>query len=77
VIAPGQWFEADPAADEPPYDQPCLARRGVIRRPQGRFEHFCITCGSWGAFGFGVTSENPGRWYCLRHRPARPETSAF
>jgi len=69
VIAPVQWFGADRAADEPPYDQPWLARRGVIRYPGGRFEHFCAICGGWGAFGLGVTGDAPGRWYCFRHRP--------
>ena len=69
VIAPVQWFEAEPPAAEPPYDQPCPARRGVIRHPRGRFEHFCAVCGGWGAFGFGVTGDAPGRWYCFRHRP--------
>jgi len=64
-MAPVQWFGADMTADEPPYDRPCLARRGVIRGPGSRFEHFCAVCGAWGAFGLGVTAEEPGRWYCL------------
>jgi hypothetical protein len=68
VIAPAQWFEKEAVGDEPPYDQPCLARRGVIRYSEGRFEHFCTVCGAWGAFGFEVTAEEPGRWYCFRHR---------
>jgi hypothetical protein len=63
-------FGQGPAEGEPPYDEPCLARRGVIRRPRGRFEHFCAVCGAWGAYGFGVTAEEPGRWYCFPHRPA-------
>jgi hypothetical protein len=69
VIAPAQWFEKDPVGDEPPYDQPYLARRGVIRCSAGRFEHFCVVCGAWGGFGFEVTAEEPGHWYCFRHRP--------
>jgi hypothetical protein len=68
VIAPVQWFEGAAAPDEPPYDKPSPARRGLIRRPGGRFEHFCAICGAWGAFGLDVTAEEPGRWYCLRHR---------
>jgi hypothetical protein len=68
VIAPVQWFGAQLAADEPPYDQPWLARRGVIRYPKGRFEHFCAVCSAWGAFSFDATAAEPGRWYCLRHR---------
>jgi hypothetical protein len=66
LLAP--WFGQDPAEGEPPYDEPCPARRGVIRCPRGRFEHFCAVCGAWGAFGFGVTSATPGRWYCFQHR---------
>ena len=69
MIAPVQWLAGGATADEPPYDEPCPARRGVFRRPQGRFEHFCAVCGAWGAFGYGVTTKEPGVWYCLRHRP--------
>jgi hypothetical protein len=69
VLSPPQWFAAASTSDEPPYDKPCIARRGLIRRPEGRFEHFCTVCGAWGAFGFGVTSHAPGRWFCSRHRP--------
>jgi hypothetical protein len=69
VIAPVQWFEADPAADEPAYDEPCPARRAVIRRPEGRFEHFCAICGAWGSFGYGVAAGLPDHWYCFAHRP--------
>jgi hypothetical protein len=68
VIAPAQWFEKDPTGDEPPYDQPFPARRGMIRYSEGRFEHFCAVCGAWGAFGFEVTAKEPGRWYCFGHR---------
>jgi hypothetical protein len=34
------------------------------------FLHFCH-CGSWGAFGYGVSLRNgkPGKWFCGRHRP--------
>ena len=70
VIAPVQWFGAQSAADEPPYDQPCPVRCGVIRYPQGRFEHFCAVCGAWGGFGYGAIGKEPGRWYCFAHRPA-------
>jgi hypothetical protein len=62
------WFGQAPAEGEPPYDEPCPARRGVVRRPRGRFEHFCAVCGAWGAYGFEVTAKEPGRWYCFRHR---------
>jgi hypothetical protein len=68
VIAPVQCFEPAAADDKPPYHEPCEARRGLIRERAGCFEHFCITCGAWGAFGFGVTADKPGRWFCLAHR---------
>jgi hypothetical protein len=67
LIAPAQWFEGV-VGNEPPYYESSPARRGVIRYPDGRFEHFCPVCGSWGAFGYGVTAERPGRWFCFRHR---------
>jgi hypothetical protein len=57
--------------DEPPYDQPCVARRGRVQRQGCAFLHFCVTCGAWGAFGYGVTGDRPGLWYCLPHRPAK------
>ena len=56
--------------------RPFSARRGVIRRPEGRFEHFCTVCGAWGAFGFGVTAERPGRWFCFDHRPLSDDLAA-
>jgi len=60
MIAPVQWLAGGATADEPPYDEPC---------PQGRFEHFCAVCGAWGSFGYGITGEQLGRWYCFTHRP--------
>jgi hypothetical protein len=33
------------------------------------FLHFCTECGRWGAYGYGATGDNPGRWYCWLHRP--------
>ena len=69
MIAPVQWLAGGATADAPPYDEPCPARRGVFRRPQGRFEHFCAVCGAWGSFGYGITGEQLGRWYCFTHRP--------
>jgi hypothetical protein len=67
LIAPAQWFE-DPAA-EPPYREPCAARRGLMRHRDGCFEHFCAVCGAWGAFGYGATAGRTGRWFCFHHRP--------
>jgi hypothetical protein len=57
------------ACDEPLYEMPCEARRGRIERRGSIFLHFCIVCGAWGAFGYGVSAEHPGRWYCSAHRP--------
>jgi len=64
VIAPAQWFAA-----EPHYGEPCAARRGLLRYRDGHLEHFCAVCGAWGAWGYGVTVERPGRWFCFEHRP--------
>jgi hypothetical protein len=40
----------------------------MVRRWRGRFAHFCAVCGAWGSFGYGVIGDQPGRWYCVRHR---------
>jgi hypothetical protein len=72
LISPASWFEhcAPAAPREPPYDQPCPARRGRVERKGVALLHFCVTCGAWGAFGYGVFADRPGRWYCLNHRPS-------
>ena len=64
ATTPPQLFESEPF-----YHEPCPTRRGLIRRSEGRFEHFCAVCGSWGSFGFDVTSAAPGRRFCFQHRP--------
>lgn len=71
LIAPVSWYGrlAPPGSREPPFDQPCVSRRGRVERQSEAFLHFCVTCGAWGAFGYGVTSGRPGRWYCGQHRP--------
>jgi hypothetical protein len=72
VIAPTPWFRdavAPHRAQNPPYDQPSPYRRGHIERRGAVFLHFCIICGAWGAFGYGVTEDQPGTWYCSEHRP--------
>ena len=51
------------------FEEPCADRRGSVERQGGIFLHFCIECGRWGAYGYGATGNNPGRWYCWRHRP--------
>jgi hypothetical protein len=70
LIAPASWFQrsAPSGSGEPPFDQPCVSRRGRVERAGGVFLHFCVTCGAWGAFGYGVTGGHPGRWYCREHR---------
>jgi hypothetical protein len=71
LIAPAPWFErrAPSVPGEPPYDQPCPARRGRDERKGTTFLHFCVICGAWGSFGYGVLGDRPGRWYCREHRP--------
>jgi hypothetical protein len=64
VIAPARWHA--------PADTPSADRRGLTRREGGHFEHYCVVCGAWGAFGYGVTAANPGQWYCRAHRPGGP-----
>jgi hypothetical protein len=77
VIAPARWFiDGVVTADEPPYDEPCAARCGLIRHPGGRFEHFCVVCGAWGSFGYGVSVERAGCWFCFRHRELRNDLTA-
>jgi hypothetical protein len=68
VVAPAQWHAS---ADTPSAD-----RRGLTRREGGRFDHYCLVCGAWGAFGYGVTARNPGQWYCQTHRPKDPQRDA-
>jgi hypothetical protein len=40
-----------------------------VERRGGAFLHFCFECGRWGAYGYGCTGDNSGRWYCREHRP--------
>jgi hypothetical protein len=55
ATTPPQLFEGEPF-----YHEPCPTRRGLIRRSEGRFEHFCAVCGSWGAFGFDCHQQSTG-----------------
>ena len=76
LVAPPDWFRsiASPAEGEPGFDQPCAERRGRIEELPGRvFLHFCIECGRWGVFGYGVNlrAGRLGGWYCATHRPQR------
>jgi len=58
-------------AYEPDFSEPCTARRGRVQERNGVFLHFCVECGAWGAFGYGVSMRTGklGRWYCATHRP--------
>lgn len=71
MLAPAAWFEcaAAPVPGEPPFDQPCPARRGRDDRRGPMHLHFCLECGAWGAYGYGVSGDLSGRWYCRDHRP--------
>ena len=62
---------------EPLFDRPCPERRGLVERRGGTFLHFCVKCGAWGAYGYGCTGDNPGRWYCREHRPADNAFAGF
>lgn len=55
---------------EPPVGEPCETRRGWVVREGGLLLHFCIECGAWGAYGYGVRGTSIGRWYCREHRPS-------
>lgn len=59
------------AAGEPGLELPCAARRGRVQTLDGAFLHFCVECGRFGAFGYGVRlrAGHTGRWYCGEHRP--------
>jgi hypothetical protein len=72
VIAPqrlsGRLASLQPP-DEPPYDRPHDLRRGRIIRSGSSFLHFCVICGAWGTYGYGVaTNDQTGSWYCREHR---------
>jgi hypothetical protein len=61
-----------PFADgEPGLEQECDARRGRVQEVDGAFLHFCVQCGRFAAFGYGVRLRvgRLGRWYCGEHRP--------
>lgn len=80
LVAPSPWFArvASLAEDEPNFDTPCGARRGRVEKRDGLFLHFCVDCGAWGAFGYGVNfrAGRVGRWYCAAHRPRGKFSSA-
>lgn len=51
-------------------DEPNPERAGlVVNEPGKPFAHYCVKCGAWGAWGYGVdlTTGRFGRWYCTAH----------
>jgi hypothetical protein len=61
-----------PMADgERGVEHPCAARRGRARVVDGAFLHFCVECGRFASFGYGVRlrAGQLGRCYCGEHRP--------
>ena len=69
LLAPGNWFDRFGPPGKPSFDQPCPSRRGLVERRGAVLLHFCVTCGAWGGFGYGVVGDRPGRWYCREHLP--------
>ncbi len=57
--------------DELSLEKPCAARRDRVQEFDGALLHFCIQCGRFAAFGYGVRlrAGQFGRWYCGKHRP--------
>jgi hypothetical protein len=39
---------------EPGLEQPCAARRGRVQELDRTFLHFCVDCGRFASFGYGV-----------------------
>ena len=72
LMPPHRFERVIPRSDsEPGLELPCVARRGRVQELAGALLHFCIECGAYGAFGYGVRlrAGRPGRWYCAEHRP--------
>jgi hypothetical protein len=73
LITPMSWYEraASLRTGEPKYDEPFAPRRARLEERNGVLIHFCVVCGAWGMFGYGVNllSGQLGRWYCRAHRP--------
>lgn len=73
VRAPSFQYErlAPPAAGEPIFELPHRLRRGRVEERGGLLLHFCVECGAWGSFGYGVRvrAGHLGQWYCAEHRP--------
>ena len=59
------------ARDEPIVEQPWAPRRGRVEEHGDLLLHFCVDCGRFGPYGYGVHlgAGQLGRWYCREHRP--------
>ncbi len=57
--------------DEPGLEHLCAARRGRVQASDGVLLHFCVECGRFAPYGYGVRLRTGqlGRWYCREHRP--------
>jgi hypothetical protein len=64
-----------PQLPEPGLEEPCAARRGRVQEINGALLHFCVECGRFGAFGYGVNlrAGRQGRGYCREHWPKERE----
>jgi hypothetical protein len=60
-----------PPSPEPGLEEPCAARRGRMQEINDVLLHFCVECGRFGPFGYGVElrAGRLGRWYCREHWP--------
>jgi hypothetical protein len=75
VISPATWYEHLVAPEHigAPFDKACPERRGRVERVGSVYMHFCVICGAWGSFGYGVTGDRAGLWYCDKHRLNRDQ----
>jgi hypothetical protein len=66
------------APDEPSVEQPWAHRRGRVEEHGDVFLHFCVECGRFGPYGYGVhlRTGRLGRWYCRQHRPQDPGSAS-
>jgi hypothetical protein len=74
LLKPAPWFKRviTPVEGEPSLQMPCASRRGRVQKLEGAVVlHYCVECGAWGSFGYGVNlrAGRLGRWYCAAHRP--------
>jgi hypothetical protein len=49
----------------------CESRKGLVVTLGPIFLHFCVECGKYGPYGYGVELRKgkEGTWYCKEHRP--------